>query len=345
MAFEFVPVHASEQQELIRFLTRTLQDDLNLTSYRPDVVHWKYFTKHPEWSAPRSLAVEQDGRIVAHGGVWPIQMLRAASEIRVIHLIDWAATRAAVGAGVFLLRKMASWADVMLTIGGSRDTRSLLPKLGYRQCGELRYYARVIRPWLLFRTTPQRNWKTPLKLLRNSIRTVALPVAPPAGWQAIQISNFSNELDKIGRRPAWISSVRTAAGLNHLLSCPAASFSGFLVTLDQRPCGYFVLARVDGQTRIADIRLNSDDPKSWVAVCALAANVASDDSSTCEIVAGASLPWIQDAWLTAGLIQRQSHPIWCYDPHNLIPVGLPLELNLADGDHCFLSDPRRPYLS
>ncbi len=346
MAFEFVPLQASEQPELIRFLTATLQGDGGLASFHPDVVHWKYFANHPEWSGPRSLALKQEGQIMAHGGVWPIRMLTATSELRAIHLIDWAASRSAVGAGVFLLKKIAAYADVLLTIGGSRDTRSVLPKLGYRLCGELRYYARVIRPSLALRTTPIKSWQTPLKFLRDSTRLLAKPPTIPPGWQATRVVSFGSDLERIvGRYAASVSSARTTAGLNHLLSFPAASFLGFLVSFKQRPSGYFVLARIGGQSRIVDAHVKSDDPKSWEAVCAIAANAASQEPSTCEIVAAASLPGAQQAWLRTGFIQRQIDPIFCYDPRNLIPAGLPLELNLADGDLCFLSDPRHPYLS
>ena len=93
--------------------------DPALNLFRPEVVHWKYFADHPEWTSPRSFAVKQDGKIVAHGGVWPVSFATPKAEVKAIHLIDWTASRSAVGAGVYLLRKMAGLADMLLTIGGS----------------------------------------------------------------------------------------------------------------------------------------------------------------------------------------------------------------------------------
>src|ERR1700686_1767679 len=119
MAFKFVPIQASEQQDLIKFLVKSFRADPTLNSFRPEVIHWKYFSDNPEWTSPRSLAVKQDGQIVAHGGLWRIRLVTPKTGARSIHLSAGAASQSAVGAGVHLLRKVAGLADVPLTIGGS----------------------------------------------------------------------------------------------------------------------------------------------------------------------------------------------------------------------------------
>jgi hypothetical protein len=346
MAFEFVPIPASEQQNLTQFLLTTFRADPTLNSFRPDVLHWKYFAAHPEWTQPRSFAVKQEGQIVAHGGIWPVTLATPQGEVRAIHLIDWAASRAAVGAGIHLLRKMTSLADVLLTIGGSPDTRNLLPKLGYKRCGELRRYARVIRHWLQFRTTPQQNWKTAAKFLRNSAQSLKTIPAAPQGWQATRVPHFTASIESvIGQTASSTSPRRTAAGLNHLLGCPAASFSGFLVSQEQNLRGYFLLSRVGRQARIVDIRLDSEDREAWEAVCVLALRSAAEDPETCEIVAASAVAAVGESWLQAGFVHRETDAILCYDPRKLVSSGTPLDLSLADGDFCFLSDPLSPYLS
>jgi hypothetical protein len=347
MVFDFVPIQASEQQDLIQFLVKSFRADPSLNSFRPEVIHWKYFAQHPEWTGPRSFAVKQDGKIVAHGGAWPLTLVTPETEVKIIHLIDWAASRSAVGAGVYLLKKVAGRADVLLTIGGSKETRNLLPKLGYKRRGELRWYARVIRPWLQFRTTPQKNWKTPAKLLRNSaLALIRIPPAP-RGWQASKVTSLPGSIDygAIGRttNSAWAR--RTAAGLNYLLSCPAACFSAFLVSQEQRLRGYFVLVRIGRQVRIVDIKVDSEDPESWQAICALAAHSAAEDPETCEIVAASSIEGIGKVWLHTGFAHRRTDQIFCYDPRHMLGSGLALDLNMADGDLCILSEPSAPYLS
>jgi len=346
MAFEFVPLQPSDQQDLAQFLVKSFRADPDLDSFRSEVIHWKYFAHHPEWKSARSLAIKQEGNIVAHGGVWPIRLVTPDTEIKALHLIDWAASRSAVGVGVQLLRKMADLADVLLTIGGSQDTRSLLPKLGYRRLGELRHYARVIRPGLLFQTTPRKNWKTPVKFLRNSLHALTGIPSEPQGWHAAKLTSFAEPIPAIiGQVAQLTSSSRTAAGLNYLLSCPAARFSAFQVSDAGRVRGYFVLAQIGGQARIVDIRLQGGDRESWRAVCALAVRGAAEDPETCEIVAAASTEFTAEEWLLAGFVHRRTEQIFGYDPRNLVSSGSPLDLSLADGDQCFLRDPDFPYLS
>jgi hypothetical protein len=324
----------------------SFQAEPGLISFRPEVIEWKYFTPHPDWNGPRSFAVKQGAQITAHGGVWPVHLKTRNREVNAIHLIDWTASRAAVGAGVFLLKKIAGLADVLLTIGGSTDTRKLLPKLGYRPCGELRQYARVVRPWLHFQTTPQKNWKLPVKFLRNSARRLAGTPQLPKGWQAQKAETFT---DVIESRPLemasdFTSAVRTPAGLNRLLNCPAAKFSGYLVRVEEQVRGFFLLATIGHQVRIVDIRLTSNGRESWQAICNLAARTAAEDPEACEITAASSLPLVQEAWLKAGFVHRQTDPILCYDPRDLVQSGPALDVSLADGDLCFLSDPQFPYL-
>ncbi|MGA8686179.1 MAG: hypothetical protein WB623_17350, partial [Candidatus Sulfotelmatobacter sp.] len=278
---------------------------------------------------------------------WPVSLVTPKTKVKAIHLIDWAASRSGVGAGVHLLRKVAGLADMLLAIGGSQDTRNLLPKLGYKRCGELRRYARVVRPWLQFRTTPEKDWKTPIKFLRNSALALTGIPSVPKGWKASKVTSFTGAMDggAIGHTTRFTSPGRTAAGLNYLLSCPAARFSGFLVSQAQQLRGYFLLTQVGRQVRIVDIRMDSEDRESWQAICALAARTAAENPETCEIVAASSLVVSGEAWLQAGFVHRRADPIFCYDPRNLVSSGPPLDLSLADCDLCILSQPTSPYLS
>jgi hypothetical protein len=349
MAFEFVPIQASEQQDLTEFLVKSFRAAPNLISFRPEVLHWKYFAEHPEWTDPRSLAIKEEGRIVAHAGIWPLKLVTHNSELRAIHLIDWAANRAAIGAGAHLLKKVAGEADVLLAIGGSQDTRNLLPKLGYKRFGELRRFSRVIRPWLQLRTTPHKDWKTPIKFLRNSaLALLGIPPAPK-GWSASKLSSFvgafGNWRNVANPTTSCTSSRRSAAELDYLLSCPAAQFSGFQVSQEGRVRGYFLLTQVGRQARIVDVQIDGEDRESWKSICALAARAAAEDQETCEIVAASSIPVSSEAWLQMGFARRRIDPILCLDPRNLLTPSTRLNLHLTDNDFCILIEPSTPYLS
>ena len=336
-----------EQPTIAEFLKTTFHANPELSSFRRDVLHWKYFSDHPDWPGTRSYVVKKDGRIVAHGGVWPLRLSKAGTELNVIHLVDWAASPSAAGTGVFLLRKLAAMTDVLLTIGGSADTQSILPTLGYRQVGEFQRHARVVRPWLQFRSTPHRNWKAPLRLLRNATWSLQPLPASPKGWHVSRISQFDSSQESVLRGAATdvFTCRRTAPGLNHLLSCPAAAFCGFVVYDSQRPCGYFLLAQVGRQTRIVDLRVESNDAGAWMAACILAARTAAEMPETAEIVAGFSLPRMNEPFGEIGFRSCGSMPIFCYDPKKLLGTECVLNVTLLDGDLCFLADPRYPFLT
>jgi hypothetical protein len=58
---------------------------------------------------------------------------------------------------------------------------------------------------------------------------------------------------------------RSAALMNYWLQCPGAKISAFLVSDGSRTRGGFLLARVEGVLRIADLRIDSAEPKEWQA--------------------------------------------------------------------------------
>ena len=342
----FAPIPESEQHAVAELLLATFNADAQALSFRSDVLRWKYFSPHPHWQGTRSYGVKHADQLVAHGGVWPLVLRTHARNVNAIHLVDGAANKGVPGSGILLVRKFAQMADVLLTIGGSSDTRTILPKLGYRRVNNLKYYARVVRPWRQFVTTPQHNWKAPLRLLRNTLWSLRSHRTPEA-WKAVRISQFEdsqqnllgNSCDKVLR--AW----RTTCGLNYMLSCPAAEFSAYLMLEDQKQRGYFIVAKLGGQARIVEIRLNAEDEQSWLAAAKLASHVAAQDPTTCEVVVATSEADIAAAFEQRGFRLRRSDPIYCYDPNGVLADASPLGLSMLDGDACFLTDPEHPYLT
>ncbi|MGB7601056.1 MAG: hypothetical protein WBM24_12175 [Candidatus Sulfotelmatobacter sp.] len=345
MSLQFAASLPSEQTAITEFLRTTFQADHELPSFRPDVFQWKYFSDHPDWHRDRSYVLKNDDGIVAHGGVWPLRLRKPGADADVIHLIDWAASRATVGSGLLLLKKLAALTDVLLTIGGSSDTRSILTKIGYRQVGELKLHARVVRPWLQFRNTRHFNWKAPLRLLRNARWSLASLQRPSKDWEVTRISQFDSSLEPIlnGTVADVFTSQRTTAGLNRMLSCPAADFSAFVLHNSKRPCGYFLLAQVGKQTRIVDLRVDRNDAATWMAACSLAALTALEISDTAEIVAGFSLNVVNEAFAQTGFRSRGSLPVYCYDPKRVLGTAPILELSMLDGDLCFMAGAQNPF--
>src|SRR5262249_6250616 len=118
-----------DQAELASFLLRAF-DDPGLSG--ASILSWKYFRPRPDWQGSRSFAVRQGGVIVGHLRAQPVTLLTDAGEVTSIHCMDWAADRSSPGAGVIVLRKLMSMADTFVVPGGSKDTREIIPKLGFR---------------------------------------------------------------------------------------------------------------------------------------------------------------------------------------------------------------------
>lgn len=348
MPTQFSAASPSQQTAVVKFLLDVFDADPRLNSFQPGVMAWKYFLPHPAWSEPRSFLLQKDQEIVGHGGVWPIRLGLGSDGIEAIHLVDWAASSSVLGAGVHVLRSMSQMAPVMVTIGGSVDTRKILPKLGYRSGGALRRFVRVVRPFLQLRTRTRQDWKAPVRFLRNS-RDLFTPIPGfPAHWTVERLAQFGEEMEPVLHAPSplgEISPVRTVAGLNHMLACPAAEFSGFAVRDHSVAIGYFILAKVGHQARIVELKINASDPDQWRRICAAAARTAAEDPDVAELVAGTSSQTVGNTWERLGFHPRRQDPILYLDREKRLSPGTTLNLNLIDGDVCFMYNPEHPYIS
>jgi hypothetical protein len=351
MALQFGPAQPSEQPALLNFLLAIFGADPILNSFRPEVLEWKYFTPHPDWNGSRSFVLKADQKIAAHASVWPIRLVTHGSELKTIHPLDWAATRTPLpGAGIQILRRIAAMADLLIAVGGSSDTRGILPKIGFKTGGEFERHVYVARPWRQLRTCGHYDWKTPLRFLRNAAPLIKGLPPIPERWQATRVSQFEPSLAQVydekstALRPR---SVKTAAVLNYMLQCPAAEFSGFVVSESNQLRGYFMLARVGGQARIVDLDLQNDAhrPDDWRAISLLAAHTAVQDPRTAEVIVGTSRAEIGESFKQIGFWRRRVEPIYYLDPGDRLPAGVEFDLSLIDNDFSFLYNPRHPYMS
>lgn len=349
MGLQFAPTLASEQPALIEFLSRVFAAGPQLNSFQPRVLEWKYFSPHPEWPHPRSFLLKNKQEIVAHGGVWPFRLRVDGSDVQAIHLIDWAGSAAFLGAGVHILRNIAVMCDVMVTVGGSQDTRKILPKLGYRHGGTLRRYVRVVRPWLQVRTRQSHDWKSPLRFLRSSIALFKPLPEIPRAWRVDKVAEFKAEIEPLlqpCRSSQPIPSARTAANLNYVLTCPAAEFSAYVVSEEGGPpLGYFIVSKIGRQARIVDIGTYKDDVRLLLSVCNAAAQRAGRDPDIAEMVAGTSSENLGPIFQQLGFRLCREDEILYYDRCNLLPPDTRLDLNLIDGDHSFIYNADHPYIS
>lgn len=336
--------------ELTEFLLGVFHADAGAPFVSPQMMEWKYFTPRPDWSGPRSYLLRSEGRIAAHGCLAPVTFRlpgdAAAAKVTSMRVIDWAGGRQVPAAGVRVMRALGALTDTVLAVGGSSDAVRVFPKMGFQHSGDVEVFARVVRPWRQFRLDPYpRGWKAPLRLARNTgFSLAALPTAP-AGWSCRRISAFDASLAPVLEfQPAGFTATeRTPPLLNYMLACPGAAFSGFLLRQSERVRGYFLLCHVAGQTRIADLRVDSEDAEDWYAAFALATRQAAADPATCEILAVSSIRPGVAALHRCGYRFRRHDPIFLLDPRRRLAAAPPLNLDLLVGDEAYLHVPSYPF--
>jgi hypothetical protein len=311
------------------------------------LLYWKYYTQGPQWDGSRSYAMKQGELIQAHCGVWPMNLNFAEQQVSCLCYVDWVSHRRLPGAGVLLKKKLMKLADTAIVVGGTADTRAVVPKIGYTAVGEVVSLARVIRPWQQFRTRPKESFgKDAARLLRNTKWSfdVAGEISPE--WSALEVKSFgAPTLDDAGPAPVYPTPWRSPAYLNYWLDSPAVSMTAFVIMKGGEDYGHFLLNRVGGQTRIADLRLRSEASSEWTAAFRLAAKTAADIPDTCEILALASTPLALQSLTDSGFRQRGSAPLFLYDPHKKLTGAPSIFINMIDGDGAYLHDPLYPYVT
>jgi hypothetical protein len=128
-----------------------------------------------------------------------------------------------------------------------------------------------------------------------------------------------------------------------MLRCPAADVSYFELLHNARPEGYFVLSRVGGQIRLADLRVLSENQADWTSACAVAVRAAERDPNGCELMTQTSDPRARVALEANGFRARGEVPIFVLDPGNLLGDFTHISLGMLDDDSAYLRFPANPY--
>jgi len=269
---------------------------------------WKY------WQAPlgpRSFVTCEGQAVVAHAGLVPGACLTVAGRFSFAHLIDWAADTSAAGAGLALLKHVARSFDALFAVGGSNDTLRILPVAGFQRRGTVIGFVRPLQP-LGVLWDHRRNWRILPRLVRSFLWTVSAPAIPVRGWAVRRVGPDSiGSLTSVLPTPRADLAVmeRTAGSLTHALQCPIARMELYAAERDGDTRGYFLLAFVPGQARIADCWAAEPIAEDWTAVVQLAVDTAKSDSGVAEIMAWSSEPVLSQALRSCGFHRRHELPL------------------------------------
>lgn len=343
MTLEFQTTSPDDVADVASALITGFKAEADASFADPRLLRWKYFEPGPQWESSRGYVLRKNELIKAHCGVWPMNLRFSGQRVTCLSFVDWVSDRDIPGAGVLLKKKLMRLAEAGIVVGGSADTRAVVPRIGFSERGQVDTFVRVVRPWKQHQTRPpEALLKGTARLLRNAAWSLSAQIPIPDGWRAVAVDSFGDWVNE-SRETSFPTPERSAEYLNYWLRVPAAKMSGFSILHGERTLGYFLLSRVAGQTRIADIRLWSDDVSHWSVAYGLATRAAGDDPDTCEILGIASTPFAREALMASGFRERGTDPLYVYDPKGKLLHADPMFLNLIDGDGAYLYDPEYPY--
>ncbi len=329
--FTIRPTEAGESLRVREFLAGIFGTGIDAPSLRLDLIRWKYYDARPDWAGSRSYVLERGGEYAAHGCVWPMRLFG----VDACQIIDWAGAPKAAGAGLLLRREIEKRVTVSVGIGGSEDSRKVMPRAGYKTVAAFRTFVRVLRP---FRQFGRRTERTLLLRAAKTARAWlwSLPLLPrtPAGWSIDAVTRFRDEDLDTG-------AVRSPELLNYLMACPVVRMHGYVLRKNGRIAGHLLLADVDSQARIADLQLTAGEREDWAAAVGLATRLAAQNGAS-EVVAHSSFEPFSDALRAAAYRERGSEPVFVKGAwgDGAMP---PLHITPADYDDFFAISPGQPF--
>ena len=330
--FAFRQTAPGEALRVREFLAGVFGTASDAPSLQPDLIRWKYYDPRPDWPGSRSYVLEKDGAYVAHGCVWPMRF--GATDA--CQIIDWAAVPRSAGAGLLLRREIEKLVPVSVGIGGSEDSRKVMPRAGYRTVADFRTFVRVLRPLRQFGRRTDPFWMRGAKTARAWAWSLGRLPGIADGWSIETVGRFRPE--DLPRDAA-----RSHEQLNYLLACPALRVRGHVLRKGGRILGHLLLAEVGGQARIADLQLAERKPDNWAAAVDLATRVAAENRAALEIVAHSCFEPFSAALRKAGYRERGSQPVFAKGAA-VATAGQP-HITPADYDDFFSISPGRPFAS
>jgi len=305
----------------------------------PEHLHWKYWRERPDWSGPRSFVLTDGRDLLAHGAVVPGTMRWGTRQAGVIHMIDWAARREALGAGVQLMKHIGGMTDFLLGVGGSHRTLAIMPRMGYRRCGTVRGYVRTLNPLGILQRPTRAPWKRGPRMVRSLLWSCTAPRRALGGWRVRRLN--IDALEQIAAALPQADSglalfQRSPALLRHALECPIVAVELFVLERDGAVGGYFMLSYAPGQARLIDGWVRSADPAHWRALAHAAVEEARRHGGMAELTTWASDPRWGQVLRTCGFHERLQLPVYLRPSGTqAVPAETPW-LQMIDNDEFYL---------
>jgi hypothetical protein len=232
----------------------------------------------------------------------------------------------------------------MIATGGSEITRRTLPVIGFRPHSSLFWFARPVRPLEQALTSAERNWKSPVRLLRNTFWHLSAPMTVPDRWSAPPVAP-EDLPERLWPRPsaATVVTARDAGFYRYFVDAPSRH-ALFGLEKGGELVGYFCVAFTPHVARIADLWMPSTVVEDWSAGFRLAAVVAAREPGVCEVSAWASTALGREALYRAGFRLRDRSTLSLFGDVKSLE-GRELHVQMLDCDASFLSGDTPSYLT
>ena len=303
-------------------------------------LHWKYWRAREDWPGARSFVLTDGRELLAHGALMPGTLRWGSTRAGVSHMIDWAARREALGAGIQLMKHIARQTDFLLGIGGSQDTLKIMPLLDYRPCGTVKGYVRPLSPLGVLRHSSGARWRMTPRVARSLLWSAMAPrpyAGPWGGARRVGLEDVEHIWTVLpARRSASAALERSPALLRHALACPIVPVEWFLMEKGGRIGGYFVLSYAPGQARLADLWMDSEDPADWRALVHSAVMQARAKGGVVEAAAWSSDPLLSKALEDCGFHERFTLPIYLRSSGSAAMPPQAVRVQMLDNDAFYL---------
>jgi hypothetical protein len=339
LALVFEQSSAKDEAAICALLGEAFQVGRDATLLEGRMLDWKYWQPYPGWDGSRSYVLRQGDGILAHAAVIPAVIDHAGTFRTALHFIDWAASPMSISGGAQLLRRITSLVDLTCAIGGAPATRKILPVFGFQPAGTVWTMALPLRPWRQMRTHQNRNWRLPVRMVRNSFWNWTRSRGTGQGQHPWTVERAAPEaipetLWEAGGEGA-LRRKRTAASAAYFLSCPGADCRLYLAREGGQPQGCIVVACVKGQARIADLWVSEPDEDRYRAMYGLACQACYDFPEAAEAVGYAAIDSRLEAMKKSGFAPVKELPVGIFTRGSA--AGGPVDWQMIDNDAAFLS--------
>jgi hypothetical protein len=308
---------------------------------------WKYWQQRTDWPEARSFVMSRGSQIIAHAAIIPGCYASATGRGRIGHVIDWAALPSVPGAGTSLMKYLARHVGALLAIGGSAQTLKILPLLGFKPQVSVTGYVRTLRPARLLQGGGRLNGRLLARFARSSLWTCTATLDHGRDWEVRRVS--SDEVDLVSRilpTPAGDNVVleRSTALFRYMLSCPIAPMELYVLQKSGLVCGYFLLAFVRSQARLADCWIASQNLFDWRDLMQCAVREAMKHTHVAEIVTWASDPELSSSLLRCGFHARNTRVVQSLEAEDYTALDGNVRVQMLDNDEAYLHHPEQDEL-